>query len=86
MPEFRLLDGAVPYRDEDAEDYLAGKWWSGLTLSDWLDRAADMHPDKEAFVDLKSRLTYGGAREKVDRLAVGLMRLGVRPLERVLVQ
>jgi 2,3-dihydroxybenzoate-AMP ligase len=81
-----LLEGAVPYRADDAEDYLRLRWWSGLTLSDWLDRAADMHPDKEAFIDLKSRLTYGEARDKVDRLAVGLMKLGIQPLDRVMIQ
>jgi 2,3-dihydroxybenzoate-AMP ligase len=83
---FQLLEGATPYLDEDAERYVRLGWWRGLTLGDLLDRAADIHPDKEAFIDLENRLTYGQAREKSDRLAVGLMKLGIRPLERVLVQ
>ena len=86
MPEFELLEGAVPYRDEDAADYSRLAWWTGLTLGDWLDRAADMHPDKEGFVDLKFRYTYGEAREKADRLALGLVKLGVKPLDRVMIQ
>ncbi|MFH1124126.1 MAG: AMP-binding protein, partial [Pseudomonadota bacterium] len=82
----RLLKGFTPYRKEDAERYNRLRWWPGLTLGDILDRASDIHPDKEAFVDRKTRLTYGEARDKTDRLALGLMDLGIRPRERVLVQ
>ncbi len=82
----QLLEGATPYRAADVEQYIKRRWWSGLTLGDLLDRAADVHPDKEAFVDMTSRITYGEAREKANRLAIGLMKLGIKPLDRVLVQ
>ena len=81
-----LLEGCTPYKQEDAEKYNRLRWWPGLTLGDLLDRAADIYPDKEAFVDGKSRLTFSQAREKTDRLAVGLMELGIKPLDRVLLQ
>lgn len=81
-----LLQGVTPYREEDVANYLANHWWRGLTLGDLLDRAAEMHPDREAFVDRIARMTYGQARKKVDRLALGLMELGVAPLERVMIQ
>jgi non-ribosomal peptide synthetase component E (peptide arylation enzyme) len=81
-----LLEGVTPYRKEDAEIYNHYRWWSGLTFGDVLDRAADIHPDKEAFVDGKTRLPYGQAREKTNKLALGLMDLGIQPLDRVLVQ
>jgi non-ribosomal peptide synthetase component E (peptide arylation enzyme) len=81
-----LLEGVTPYRKEDAEIYNQYRWWSGLTFGDVLDRAADIHPDKEAFVDGKTRLTYGEAREKTNKLAIGLMDLGIQALDRVLVQ
>ena len=82
----QLLEGVPAYRPEDVEKYLRKGWWRGVTLGDLFDRAADMHPDKEAFVDRDSRYTYGEARQKVDKLAVGLMRLGIKPLDRVLIQ
>jgi len=82
----KFLDGFTPYKKKDAEKYNKFRWWGGLTFGDLLDRAADIHPDKEAFVDGKSRLTYGEAREKTNKLAVGLMGLGIQPLDRVLVQ
>ena len=80
------LDGFIPYKKEDAEKYEKRRWWSGLTFGDILDRAADIHPDKEAFVDRETRLTYGAAREKTDKLAIGLMDLGIQNLDRVLLQ
>jgi non-ribosomal peptide synthetase component E (peptide arylation enzyme) len=83
---FRLLEGVTPFREEDAERYVKRGWWRGLTLGEVLDEAADIHPDKEAFIDLKNRVTYGQARESADRLAIALMKLGVEPLDRVLVQ
>jgi len=81
-----FLEGFTPYPEEDAERYNRFRWWPGLTFGDVLDRAAGIQPGKEAFVDRETRLTYGEAREKTDRLAVGLMDLGIRPLDRVLVQ
>jgi len=82
----KILEGFTPYSKEDAEKYNKFRWWSGLTFGDILDRAADIHPEKEAFVDRKTRLTYGEARENTNKLAIGLMDLGIQPLDRVLVQ
>ena len=80
------LEGFTPYNPEDAEKYTQFRWWPGLTFGDMLDKAADIYPDKEAFVDGKSRLTFSQARQKVDRLAISMMELGIKPLTRVLVQ
>ncbi len=83
---FQTLDGAVPHLEDDVRDYIECRWWSGLTLGDLLDRAAQIHPKREAFVDRQNRLTYAQAKERADRLAVGLMDLGVVPLDRVFIQ
>ena len=82
----KMLEGFVPYKKEDMEKYEKFRWWPGLTLGDLLDKAADIYPDKEAFVDEHSRFTYAQARDKTNRLAVGLLGLGVQPQDRVLVQ
>ncbi|MFC1868426.1 AMP-binding protein [Thermodesulfobacteriota bacterium] len=84
MPKF--LEGFTPYEKDDAERYNRLRWWPGITLSDLLDKAEEAYPEKEAFVDGRSRLTYSQAKEKVNRLAVGLVELGVKPLDRVLLQ
>ena len=82
----KLLDGFTPYRADDAERYRRLRWWGDLTFGDILDRAADRYPDKEAFVDGTSRLTFAEARDRVNRLATSLMNLGIEPTARVLVQ
>lgn len=81
-----LLEGTPPYRQEDSDKYLQKGWWRGMTLGDLFDRAADIHPDREAFVDSVSRYTYADTREKADKLALGLIGLGIESLDRVLIQ
>ncbi|MFC1991683.1 (2,3-dihydroxybenzoyl)adenylate synthase [Chloroflexota bacterium] len=81
-----LLEGFTPYKKADAEKYTQLRWWSGIIFSDMLDKAADLYPNKEALVDDQGRLTYGQLREKVDRLAISLMKLGIKKQDRVLLQ
>jgi non-ribosomal peptide synthetase component E (peptide arylation enzyme) len=80
------FEGVTPYKQEDVDIYNKFRWWSGLTLGDILDRAADIHPNKEAFVDQNTRLTYEDARTGANKLALGLLDMGIKPLDRVLVQ
>lgn len=80
------LEGWIPYRKEDAEKYNHLRWWAGHTFGDLLDKAADIYPDKEGLVDLDRRFTYAQVRERVDRLAVSLMDLNIKPLDRAMVQ
>jgi len=80
------LEGFTPYRKEDAERYTKFRWWLGITFGDMLDKAADLYPDKEALIDDRERLTYGQLRKKVDRLAIGLMNLGIKKQDRILLQ
>jgi fatty-acyl-CoA synthase len=56
-----------------------------LTLGQILDRAVTAHPDNEAiiYVDRNFRLTYREFSQTVDRLAKGLMALGVQKGEKV---
>jgi non-ribosomal peptide synthetase component E (peptide arylation enzyme) len=81
-----LMEGFIPYAEKDAEKYSRLRWWPGLTFGDILDRAADMFPDKVAFVDARSRLTYAQTRDRAIRLATSLMDLGIQPTGRVLLQ
>ncbi len=76
----------MPFRKEDLDSYVSRRWWTGLTYSDLLDKAADIYPERLAVVDSKARLTYAQLRETADRSAIALLDLGLKPLERVLVQ
>ncbi len=82
----KLLKGFTPYKKEDAEKYNRLGWWAGLALGDLLDKAADIYPNKEALVDDQSRRTYSGVREITNRLAISLLELGIKAMDRVLVQ
>ena len=55
------------------------------TLGGALDKAAERWPDQEAVVvrDQNIRLTFAELRREVDRLAAGLIALGLKPGERV---
>src|SRR3989304_2722887 len=81
-----FLAGFVPHRKEETDRYISRRWWAGLALGDILDKAADIYPDHEAMVDASGRLTYAQVRDKANRLAVAMMRLGIEPQERVLLQ
>lgn len=80
------FEGYTPHKKEDAERYTKYRWWAGLTMGDLLDRASDIYPDKEALVDHRIRLTYGQLRQEVDRLAIGLIKLGVKRGDYALLQ
>ena len=56
-------------------------YWTGRTITDYLDEGAAATPDKVAFADSRRRITYSGLREEVDRCALGLLELGVVPGE-----
>jgi fatty-acyl-CoA synthase len=55
------------------------------TLGGALDKAAERWPDQEAVVvrDQNVRLTFAELRREVDRLATGLIALGLKPGDRV---
>ncbi len=80
------IQGFQPYKPEDVEKYVKHRWWLGLTWGDMFDKATDLYPRKEALVDDASRFTYRELREKVDRLAIGLMMLGIKKRDFVLLQ
>ncbi len=57
----------------------------GQTIGRFFDEACARHAEREALVVRHQgvRLSYAGLRNKVDALACGLMRLGLRPGERI---
>lgn len=75
-----------PYTSEDVKKYEELKCWPGLTWAELLRKVADVYPDKPAVIDGNSRLTYSQLKDKVDRLAIALMNLGIDKGDFVLVQ
>jgi non-ribosomal peptide synthetase component E (peptide arylation enzyme) len=80
------IEGFEPFRPEDVERYTRHRWWLGLTWGEMFDKATDLYPEKEGLADDTARFTYRQLREKVDRLAVGFIDLGIKEKDFVLVQ
>ncbi len=79
---------AVPtrYTKELFREYTAAGYWTADTMASCWDRKAARYPDREAVVDSKTRLTWKQAKLWTDRMALGLLRLGLKKDEVVVVQ
>ncbi len=64
---------------EQVEEYTSQGYWLNRTITDYLDEVAERTPDKTAFIDSRRQVTYAELRREVDRCALGLLELGVRP-------
>jgi 2,3-dihydroxybenzoate-AMP ligase len=80
------IEGFEPYRPEDSETYNKYRWWPGITWGDMFNKATDLYPDKEGLVDDTHRFTYRELRNKVDRLAMGFISLGINERQFVFLQ
>ena len=84
--EYMAIEGFTEYAKEDRQKYNRMRWWLGMTWGDMFDKATDLYPDKVGLVDDTGRWTYAELRNKVDRLAISLIKLGIKPRDWVLLQ
>jgi non-ribosomal peptide synthetase component E (peptide arylation enzyme) len=80
------LEGFIPYKKEVMEEFRGNGAWEDLTYGDILDRTTDQYPENIAVIDDRNRLTYKTLKEKVDRFAIALIKLGVKPHDRLILQ
>lgn len=76
----------VPYPVEAAERYRSSGLWGDLPIAEEFHRVAAADPNRMAVIAEEGALTYRELDELTDRLAVGLLGLGLRPGDRVIVQ
>ena len=86
-----MLEGCCPWPSELAETYTARSTWENLTFGDVLDRSARHFSEREALVGVSPvmgevRDTYHDLKIKADRLSLQFLRLGLRPLDRIILQ
>ena len=81
-----MLQGFRGWPQAAAQRYREAGLWEGLTVSEMVARTARRHPDKVAVVYGERRITYGDLISDSRRLAVGLLELGLRPLDRAVLQ
>jgi 2,3-dihydroxybenzoate-AMP ligase len=81
-----MLEGCVPWPESLAARYRAEGVWEGLTIFEMVERTATRVPEKTAVVHDGRRVSYAELVAKSARLADGLFRLGIQPLDRVVMQ
>jgi 2,3-dihydroxybenzoate-AMP ligase len=81
-----VLDGVTPFPAEFAARYRALGYWEDRPLFDGLRAALAAHAGRVAVIDEAGPVTYRQLSERSERLALVLLELGLRPLDRVVVQ
>jgi 2,3-dihydroxybenzoate-AMP ligase len=81
-----MLEGCIPWPSDVARRYVDAGLWEGLTISEMVERTARRLPQKAAVVYGDDRITYEELIRSAKRLAIGLMRLGLKPQDRAVVQ
>lgn len=81
-----MLKGCVPWPEEFARRYTEAGLWEGITIAEMVERTARLQPNKSAIVYGEARISYSEMISTSKRLATALVRLGLRPQDRVVVQ
>jgi len=80
-----MLAGCTPWPVGLAERYRRKGYWEDITLGEMLNRSARDHAEKPALIFGDRRVSYRELIEASDRLAVGLIRAGLAPRDRVVI-
>lgn len=80
------LEGVVPYPPEFAARYRAKGYWEDQTMGHFFDEIFTQYSERIAFLAGDERVTYRQLSQKVERLALHLLKLGVQPLDRFVMQ
>jgi non-ribosomal peptide synthetase component E (peptide arylation enzyme) len=81
-----LVAKPTRYTPELIAEYTNNGYWTGENLPDVWDQNAREHPDKEAIVDSKTRLTWAQAKQWIDRFTLHLIKLGIKKDEVIAIQ
>ncbi|MFD6107896.1 (2,3-dihydroxybenzoyl)adenylate synthase [Nocardia salmonicida] len=79
-------EGYVPFPEAAAQEYRAAGYWTGRTLGDLLRDTARIQPQRPAVLSDAGARTYAELDAAADRMAHGLLALGIDPGDRVIVQ
>jgi len=76
-----MLEGFVPWPNELVQRYRERGYWEDRPLIDHFRDAFEKYADRVAIVAGDERVTYRQLGERVDRLALHLLELGLKPLD-----
>lgn len=78
-----MLEGFVPFPPEYAAQYRAKGYWKDRALRDEFDEVFRTHGPRVALIDGERQYTYADVDRLSSNLALNLMDLGLKPLDRV---
>ena len=78
-----MLEGVVPFPPEYAQRYRAKGYWQDKSLAQEFDAVFKSYRDRTALIDAERRYTYQEIDRLTDNLALNLLELGLKPLDRV---
>ncbi|MFD2172188.1 (2,3-dihydroxybenzoyl)adenylate synthase [Tumebacillus lipolyticus] len=81
-----MLADCPTWPKEFADRYRAAGFWRGITFGDMLRERAAKHKDRIAITDRDTHWSYAELDRRADRLAAGLQQLGIKRMDRVIVQ
>ncbi|HEU5227946.1 MAG TPA: AMP-binding protein, partial [Ktedonobacteraceae bacterium] len=81
-----LLEGFTPYPEEFVTRYRALGYWEDRSLAEFFRDVCSTFAQRVALVAHNERITYHQLLMRSERLALHLLRLGVQPQDRIVVQ
>lgn len=81
-----MLEGFVPFPPEFAQRYREKGYWQDKSLADEFAAVFRQYADRVAFIDRGRPYTYAEVDRFSNGLALNLLDVGLRPLDRVVVQ
>ena len=81
-----MLEGVVPFPPEFAKRYREKGYWIDKTLAQEYRIAFDKYEKRVALLDRDRSITYGELDRMSDNLALNLLEIGFRPLDRFVLQ
>src|SRR5204863_2489164 len=78
-----MLQGVVPFPPEFASRYRAKGYWQDQTLAQEFAAVFKKYADRVALIDGERTYTYADIDRLTDNLALNLLELGLKPLDRV---
>jgi len=81
-----MLEGVVPFPPEFARRYRARGYWADRSLAREFAVVFRQYAERLALIDRDRRYTYRDIDQASKRLALNLLALGLKPLDRVVVQ
>src|ERR1700731_1970619 len=81
-----MLEGVVPFPSEFSRRYRERGYWADKSLAEEFKVVFERYADRVAIIDREQSITYGELDRLSDNLAVNLLDLGLKTLDRVVVQ